>query len=85
MSMWGTPSNEDYQRHLVMGLPGVGPELADRIVKKFRGVPWIWTINYEDLINVEGIGPKKARAIYDSLCEQITEPKEGIHEQQELL
>jgi ERCC4-type nuclease len=68
LSMWGNPTNEDYQRHLLMGLPGVGPELAERLRAKFGGVPWQWTINYEDLLNVDGIGAKKARSIYDSLA-----------------
>lgn len=68
VSMWGNPTNEDYQRHLVMGLPGVGPELAGRIVEKFKGVPWEWTIAFEELTTIDGIGAKKARSIYDALC-----------------
>lgn len=66
VSMWGKPNNEDYQRHLVMGLPGVGPELAARIVEKY-GVPFKWKIDYGDLLDVEGIGPKKAKAIYETM------------------
>lgn len=69
MSMWGHPSNEDYQRHLVMGLPGVGPELADRIVRTFGGVPFGWKIKEGDLLKVEGIGKKKAATIYKTLLE----------------
>lgn len=74
VSMWGKPNNEDYQRHLVMGLPGVGPELAARIVEKF-GVPFGWRIDFEDLLNVDGIGPKKARSIYEAI--EPIERKEG--------
>jgi ERCC4-type nuclease len=70
VSMWGTPTNEDYQRHLVMGLPGVGPELADRIVKKF-GVPFTWGIDKGDLMLVEGVGPKKADMIYAALDDGV--------------
>ena len=66
VSLWGKPSNEDYQRHLVMGLPGVGPELADRIVRKF-GVPFIWGISRDDLLTVEGIGAKKADTIWEGI------------------
>lgn len=66
VSLWGNPTNSDYQRHLVMGLPGVGPELADRIVKLF-GVPFGWRISYEDLLTIDGIGPKKAKSIYEAL------------------
>lgn len=68
VSLWGNPTNEDYQRHLVMGLPGVGPELADRIVKAF-GVPFGWCISYEDLLTVDGIGAKKAKSIWEAIGE----------------
>lgn len=67
VSLWGKPSNEDYQRHLVMGLPGVGAELADRIVRTFDGVPFGWRIGEKDLEKVQGIGKKKAQRIYECL------------------
>lgn len=67
VSLWGHPSNEDYQRHLIMGLPGVGPELADRICREFKGVPFGWKITEGDLLRVEGIGKKKAASIYKAL------------------
>lgn len=67
VSLWGKPSNSDYQRHLVMGLPGVGPELADRIVRTFNGVPFGWNIEQGDLEKVEGIGKVKAKKIYECL------------------
>lgn len=67
VSLWGHPSNQDYQRHVVMGLPGVGPELADRIVRTFNGVPFGWRITEEDLMQVEGIGKKKAATIFKCL------------------
>ena len=72
VSMWGTPTNEDYQRHLVMGLPGVGPELASRIVQEY-GVPFSWCITKEQLQSIDGIGAKKAKTIYDTLA-----TKEGV-------
>lgn len=61
-SMWGTPGNEDFQRHMVMGLPGVGVELAERIIKEL-GVPFQWRVTEEDLMRVSGIGKKKAQAM----------------------
>lgn len=67
VSLWGKPSNEDYQRHLVMGLPGVGSELADRIIRTFNGVPFGWRIGEKDLLQVPGIGKKKAQTIYQCL------------------
>lgn len=60
---WGSAGSEDYQRHLLMGLPGVGVELADRIRARFDGVPWAWTVGIEELMEVEGIGKKKAETM----------------------
>lgn len=68
-SLWGKPSHDDYARHLVMGLPSVGPELAGRIVREF-GVPFAWKISKEDLQGIEGIGKKKAETIYSALEEE---------------
>lgn len=66
ISVWGNPNNRDYQTHLVMGLPGVGPELAERIVDKL-GMPFGWKITEGDLMTVQGIGVKKAHQIYKCL------------------
>lgn len=60
---WGKPGNDDFAKHLLMGLPGVGPEMAGRIVERFGGVPWKWTVSREELLTVEGIGPKTADRI----------------------
>lgn len=68
VAIWGSLSNEDYQRHLVMGLPGVGPELAQRIITMF-GVPFGWRITIDQLMEVEGIGIKKAAKIWRTIHE----------------
>jgi ERCC4-type nuclease len=65
-AVWGKPDNDDYARHLVMGLPGVGSELAARIVDKF-GVPFGWRIQPEDLVTIPGIGKKKAMQLWEAL------------------
>lgn len=64
---WGEAGNRDYARHLLMGLPGVGVELADRIIDKFGGVPWTWTVTMKELLTVEGIGKKKAERLWMAL------------------
>lgn len=64
--VWGKPDNDEYARHLVMGLPGVGPELATRIVSRF-GVPFGWRISPEDLVDIPGIGKKKAQQLWEAL------------------
>jgi len=57
---WGTADNRDYQRHLLMGLPGVGPELADRILDAV-GMPLTWRdgVVAEMESTVRGLGKKK--------------------------
>lgn len=67
--MWGKPGSDDYARHLLMGLPGVGVELASRIVQKFGGVPWAWTVDRDALMEVEGVGAKKADQMMAALGE----------------
>lgn len=68
-SPWGKPDNKDFAAHLLMGIPGVGPELAARMVDHFAGVPWQWGIRKEQLMEVEGIGKKKADTIWGVLRE----------------
>lgn len=59
---WGRVTNRDYQRHLVMGIPGLGPELADRIIDTV-GFPFGLVATREELLGVEGLGAKKVDAI----------------------
>ncbi len=65
-TIWGSPTNRDYARHLIMGLPGVGGELADRILDQL-GIPFGWCVSREDLLSVPGIGPKRADQMMRSL------------------
>lgn len=60
---WGTADNRDYQRHLLLGLPGVGPELADRILDAM-GMPLTWREGaVEELMAVKGVGKKKVERL----------------------
>lgn len=65
-SLWGTPDSRDYACHLVMGIDGIGPELAGRIVDRF-GVPFAWRVTAEQLIEIDGIGKKKAEKMINAL------------------
>lgn len=62
-SVWGQPTNHEFATYMLTGLPGVGPELAARVVEKFDGLPWRWTIGEDELQQVPGIGAKKARSM----------------------
>lgn len=62
VTTWAKPTNRDWQRHMLQGLPGVGVELADRIIDKV-GMPIGLKVTREELLAVEGVGPKKVDAI----------------------
>lgn len=46
---------------LLQGFPGVGPELAEAIYDHFGRVPLAWTCSRKELMEVDGIGPKRAK------------------------
>ena len=66
-SSWGSTSEKHRAQHVVQGFPGVGQELAGRIVDKFEGVPLKWTVGIDEMMEVEGIGKKKASGMYHAL------------------
>jgi len=49
--------------YLLQGLPGVGPSLANRLLLQFGSVEQVITADQRMLIQVRGIGPKKAQRI----------------------
>ena len=51
------------QRLIVEGLPNVSSTLAKRLLRHFGNVERVFTATEEELKEVEGIGPKKAREI----------------------
>lgn len=67
-SVWGKANNHDWACHLLMGLEGVGPELAERIVQQFNGPPLTWTCTEEELMQIPGIGRKRAQQLLDALA-----------------
>jgi ERCC4-type nuclease len=66
-SVWGTkPTDKEYGVYVLQSLPGVGPELAERIWDIY-GLPMQLTIGMEELLKVDGIGKKKAENIVAAL------------------
>jgi len=49
--------------HLLQGLPGVGPELAHRLLEQFGSIERVITAPEDALMQVLGVGPKKAASI----------------------
>ena len=66
-SSWGSTSERHLAQHVLQGVPGVGGELAGRIVDKFGGVPLTWTVGMDELMTVEGVGKVKASKMYHAL------------------
>jgi ERCC4-type nuclease len=51
------------KRYMLQGLPGVGPALANRLLVHFGSVERVITADPGMLVQVRGIGPKKAQRI----------------------
>ncbi|MFH0907638.1 MAG: ERCC4 domain-containing protein [bacterium] len=51
------------QLHILQGLPGVGPEKAQRLLETFGTVEGVMTAQEKHLIEVHGIGSRTAAAI----------------------
>ncbi len=64
------------QRLIVEGLPNVSATLAKRLLKHFGNVERIFTATEEELKEVEGIGPKKAREIRRVITAPYVEEEE---------
>ncbi len=65
---WGQVSNDDYAKHLLTALPGIGPELASRILDHFGGVPMSWDVDEADLRQVSGLGQVTAKRLIRALA-----------------
>ncbi len=63
----------EQQLHLVQSLPGVGPELAKALLKKFKNIKNLVNASKSQMKDVEGIGEKKTRKIRKVLNEEWKE------------
>jgi ERCC4-type nuclease len=67
VSAWGRPDNRDWQMHVLTSLPGISAVLAGRVLDHFGRMPIEIAVSREDLLKVEGLGPKKVDAILKCL------------------
>jgi len=61
---WDEISNRDFQRYLLQSLPIIGPKLAEAILDHL-GQIFHLDVTVEELLEVPGIGPERARRIYE--------------------
>jgi ERCC4-type nuclease len=54
--------------YALQGLPGVGPELANRLLLQFGSIERVITAGEAQLMYVRGVGPKKAARIRELVC-----------------
>jgi len=62
---WGKATTRDWALHFLQGFNNIGPELAERIIDHFHGVPLTWTVTEKQLMRVPGIGKKRAKDLYE--------------------
>ncbi len=60
-----TAEGTDNQEMIVRLLPDVGPALARSMLLHFRTLSRLFTATLEELNEIEGVGPKKAKKIFD--------------------
>jgi ERCC4-type nuclease len=65
---WAHITNRDYQKHLLQGLPQIGPELAERILEQL-GMPFHLGVTREQLMGIRGIG----KTLADKICKVFEE------------
>ncbi|RLJ01073.1 MAG: hypothetical protein DRP06_00295 [Candidatus Aenigmatarchaeota archaeon] len=64
---------EDEQKYLIAGLPSVSSVLAKRLLEKFKTPHKIFHAKKEKLIEVKGMGEKKAQRIIDVLETKVAD------------
>lgn len=60
---WGIEEPRHRAIHILQSFSGIGPEMAGRIYDHFGMVPLGWTIGMEELMQVKGVGKKRAETI----------------------
>ena len=58
---WGTRQSWEWGAWVLSSWPGIGPELAERIMVHFGTLPLEWTCSPEELSRVPGISLERAR------------------------
>jgi ERCC4-type nuclease len=76
---WIRPSSNETLLWVLQGFEGIGPQLADNIIKHFGKIPLAWTCSLEELKTVSRLPEKHAIEIYNMLGETQPVAKEIGH------
>lgn len=61
---------KEAQKYIVSAIPGVGPTLSEPILKRFKTIKNIANASEKDFLEIEKIGEKKARSIFEIFNEE---------------
>lgn len=71
---WYVPTAKDIELWLLQSFPGIGPAMADNIVKHFGGkLPLAWTCTLNELCSVPRLTSKRAREMWQVLTGEVVE------------
>jgi ERCC4-type nuclease len=65
-SEWGKASSEEWMSWMLQAIPGLGPERAATLVKKYPNCVR-WTVSEEEIRELPGFGKKLARQVWEAL------------------
>lgn len=68
---WGKVDNRDWGCHILQSFDGISYKLAGRIYDHFGGVPMGWLVTIEELMEVEGIGEKRAVKMHNAMLREV--------------
>lgn len=67
---WGVRGSREWNRWVLQSFDGIGPDLADAILDHFGELPMTWTVGVDELLQVKGLGRKRAGRLVEMLAAQ---------------
>jgi len=65
---WGKVGDQGFGLHVLQSFPGIGPDMAKKMLDANGGmVPMTWTMTYEEMLAIDGIGKKTAERLQEAL------------------
>lgn len=75
---WGNRSNRMWACHMLQGVDGIGPDMAEKILDANDGFPPLtWTMSADEFLKIPGIGKVTVEKMMKALDEQTMKAKGG--------